>query len=134
MQNIKQTKSIAASKSESLIGTGVGDVKYNKVGLETKLRLEMAAIKEEDNSVFKGLGKNHDKSFTRQVKGTVDKSPSNAFETEKSSGVQDCLRSYKPVLKDKNTKQNEALPSSGVVQTTKACSKDTFSPYFVSNL
>jgi len=42
-----------------------GDVNgnYNKVGFNTKLRLEMDAIKEEDNSLFRGLGKNHDKSF-----------------------------------------------------------------------
>lgn len=68
---------------------GVANGKYHKVGLETKMKLEMAAIKEEDNSLFKGLGKNHDKSFTKQMQGG-DKSPSQVNE----GGVEDYLRTY----------------------------------------
>lgn len=37
--------------------------KHNKVNFNTHLKLEMDSIKEEDNTMFRGLGKNHDKSL-----------------------------------------------------------------------
>lgn len=46
----------------------------------------MASIKEEDNSVFKGLGKNHDRSFNKQI--NPDK-PQESIDASK----------YNPVLK-----------------------------------
>ncbi|CDW85752.1 UNKNOWN [Stylonychia lemnae] len=129
--------------SEIKIERQLANVEHGKT-MDNRYQLKMDSIKEEDNSIFKGLGNNHNKSMIQaavcqttksQRKDinltTSDCSPINSNSRHMQSILQQnqpALKQFKPVLQDR---QNYTQGESQNGQQNKNQSQTKFTPYFM---